>query len=150
MPEFEEGKSYELHVKNKLHLPDGNYFILESESHKQFLLNALIYECYNIEVGKTITCIVDKINCSGKIFFEPPHPQYKIGDIDKFTVLQSAIRKSRKTGEEFPIFEVFNSKTNKAIIPKQNAELFNNISIGETVECEIYRISKGELRLIRI
>lgn len=150
MPEFEEGKSYELYVKNKLQLPDGEYFILQSNNHKQFLLKAQIYENYEIEVGKTITCIVDKINCSGKIFFEPPHPQYKIGDIDEFTVLQSSIRKSRKTGEEFPIFEVFNSKTNKAIITNHNAESFKNIKVGETIKCKIYRISKGELKLIKI
>ena len=77
-------------IANKLALPgtDEINFILVGPDQKKHLLGEQDYTLYNLKVGQTITCTVDKINCSGKIFLEPDHPYYKIGERYDFLVLR--------------------------------------------------------------
>jgi hypothetical protein len=76
--DLKEGCLYNFIVLKSLKLPDDKeYFVTEDPRGKKHLLLKSFYESYNISVGETITCKVDKINCNGKIFLEPQHPYLK-------------------------------------------------------------------------
>jgi hypothetical protein len=95
MPEeiiYREGQRFQFVITNKLVLPgtDEANFILLGPDQKKYLLPELFYENYHLKIGQTIICTIDKINCSGKIFLEPDHPYYKLGERYDFLVLRLA------------------------------------------------------------
>lgn len=89
---FKEGQRFSFVITNKLVLPgtDEINLILLGPDQKKYLLPEQYYENYHLKVGQTIFCTIDKINCSGKIFLEPDHPYYKIGERYDFLVLRLA------------------------------------------------------------
>jgi hypothetical protein len=93
---YKEGQRFQFVITNKLVLPgtDEPNFILLGPDQKKYLLPEQYYENYHLKVGQTIMCTIDKINCSGKIFLEPDHPYYKIGERYDFLVLRLAEREN--------------------------------------------------------
>jgi len=87
---LKEGQRLSFVITNKVTLPgtDEVNLILLGPDHKKYLLAEQYYGPYNLSVGQTINCSVDKINCSGKIFLEPDHPYYKVGERYNFRVLR--------------------------------------------------------------
>ena len=93
MPEeiiFKEGQRFLFTITNKLVLPgtDEVNFILTGPDQKKYLLPEQFYLNYHLNVGQSVHCTIDKINCSGKIFLEPDHPYYRIGERYDFLVLR--------------------------------------------------------------
>jgi len=84
MSQLKEGRFYSFLVKNIIELGADTYFIMQDPFGDKQLMPIKFYQDYNIKVGETITCKVDKINCSGKIFLEPEHPYYKKGEVYTF------------------------------------------------------------------
>jgi len=77
---LEEGHKYPFKISGIIDLPDGNeYFVLKDPNNVRHLLLTRYYKNFNFQLGKTIQCRIDKINCSGKIYLEPEHPNYKLG-----------------------------------------------------------------------
>ncbi|PLW98595.1 MAG: hypothetical protein C0593_05205 [Marinilabiliales bacterium] len=132
---LEQGKYYDFKVIKSVSLEEGGRFwILEDPFGFRQMLNAEFYTHYPIEPGMTMHCKVDKINCSGKIFLEPPNPQYRKGEIFRFSVLS---------------FEQFNDRF---IVHVTDA--FNDVHTlvlsakpVEYVNCRVDRIKKGKLYL---
>jgi hypothetical protein len=93
---FKEGQRFSFVITNKLVLPgtDEANLILLGPDRKKYLLAEQYYENYHLKIGQTIVCTIDKINCSGKIFLEPDHPYYKIGERYDFLVLRLAEREN--------------------------------------------------------
>ncbi len=89
---FKEGQRFQFVITSKLVLPgtDEVNFILLGPDQKKYLLPQVYYENYHLKVGQTLLCTIDKINCSGKVFLEPDHPCYKIGERYDFLVLRLA------------------------------------------------------------
>lgn len=89
---FKEGQRFPFVIANKLVLPgtDEANLILLGPDKKKYLLPEQFYENYHLKIGQTVVCTIDKINCSGKIFLEPDHPYYKIGERYDFLVLRLA------------------------------------------------------------
>jgi len=78
---FSEGEWHCFKVLKQIRIPgEDMYYLLESPLGNRLLLTAKYYSSYGIVAGAIIKCIVDKINCSGKIYLEPAHPYYKVGD----------------------------------------------------------------------
>lgn len=77
---LEEGHKYPFKISGIIDLPDGNeYFVLKDPNDVRHLLLTRYYKNFNFQLGQTIQCRIDKINCSGKIYLEPEHPNYKLG-----------------------------------------------------------------------
>lgn len=84
---LEEGKEYSFYVEALISIPnEGDFYRLRYGSNKKILLKAEYYVNYNISIDNQVVCIVDKINCAGKIFLEPKHPYYTIGETYPFSV----------------------------------------------------------------
>ncbi|MGQ9846317.1 MAG: hypothetical protein ACUVQP_02285 [Bacteroidales bacterium] len=144
MKMFEEGKMYRFFVDKILTLPDSDYFLLIDEWNKKHLLPQKYYTDYSIKIGTYINCYVNKINCNGKIFLEPEHPIYKIGDIDNFIVTRLEERVKKKSGEIYYVALAQNKKTSKAAIINYND--FNS-TIPFSAKCEVIKIKKAEVLL---
>ena len=89
MSQLKEGRFYSFLVKNIIELGTDTYFIMQDPFGDKQLMPIKFYQDYKIQVGETIICKVDKINCSGKIFLEPEHPYYKKGEIYSFKYINS-------------------------------------------------------------
>ena len=76
-----EGNWYEFIILKKINFADEEYYILETPNKSKITIPTKPYLNYNFKVNDTIVCKVDKISCSGKIYFEPKHPFYEIGEI---------------------------------------------------------------------
>lgn len=143
---YKEGQRFPFVIVNKLVLPgtDEPNFILLGPDQKKYLLPEQFYENYHMKVGQTIVCTIDKINCSGKIFLEPDHPYYKIGERYDFLVLRLA-EQENFIGRTQLIAWVRDLHGLEWSCPIDKAE---DIEPGYSyLACRVERIKKGELIL---
>ena len=92
---LEEGRSYSFTKVKSIVLPGGEVnLILEGPDGKKYLLPVERYGEYNLRTKPELICKVDKINCSGKVFLEPEHPYYRVGERYDFLVVRTDERES--------------------------------------------------------
>ncbi len=139
-----EGLIYTFIVEKKITLPDGEYFILTYDDRK-FLLPSSYYSDYKITPGKPLSCIVNKINCNGKIFLEPLHPVYSKDMLDCFEIFAIEQRTKHKTKETYCVALARNSKTQKAAV--LNCENILSYSLPFKATCKVVKIKKAEVLL---
>jgi hypothetical protein len=95
------GSVYKFQILKKIRFPDRKtYFVLRDPFGDKHLLPTKPYKSYQIEPGNTLFCHVDKINCQGRLFLEPLHPRYHIGNEYFFKFLRSTFLISKKYGIE--------------------------------------------------
>jgi len=142
---IEEGKEFSFTIEKLITLPDGQYFIILAEYEQKYLLPAQYYLEYGFQIGQKIICRIDRINCNGKVFFEPRHPIYSIGDKDVFLLKEKEERIKHKTKEKYLVIKAESANTKRAII---DIELQNDIySQGKKYNCAVIKIKKGEVIL---
>lgn len=145
MVQLEEGKEYLFLVEKLMKLPDNYYFILIDEWGRKYLLPNIYYKDYQIKIGKYIICNVNKINCNGKIFLEPRHPVYKIGDVDRFEIYQYEQRIKQKSKQQYYVLLARNEKTSKAAVVNYNA--IDKFKLPANKLCRVVKIKKAEVLL---
>jgi len=136
---LEEGKRYIFKVIGKVTLQDEQaYYILEDPHKIRHLLPSWLYKYYGIKTGQTITCKVDKINCTGRVYLEPEHPCYKEGQTYDFTV--SSINKNTFPDKlSIDIIDIFSNKI--SVDCPKDLKIDNNENAK--ISCRIIRIRKG-------
>ena len=143
--ELEVGNEFVFSVEKKITLPDGEYFILLADFNQKYLLPTEFYFEFKLKIGDKIICRIDKLNCNGKVFLEPKHPVYNVGDKDVFTFQEIETRYTRKTKDKYLVRKAIGDKTIRAITPIENENI--SPSQDEKWLCEIDKIKKGELIL---
>ncbi len=84
-----EGLWYPFIVHNLIQLQDDAwYFVLRDINGLKHFLPAEYYQDYQIKTGDEISCKIDKINCTGRIYLEPRHPHYTEGEIYDFETVK--------------------------------------------------------------
>ena len=69
---LKEGDVLNFIIRNKILLQDNqDYFILEDPFGQKHFIEASLYSGYELHTGQVIDCLVDRINCTGRIFLEP-------------------------------------------------------------------------------
>lgn len=63
------------------------YMILEDNTGVRHLVPYKYYLNYGFEPGMELTCKVDRINCTGRVFLEPAHPIYTEGASYEFRII---------------------------------------------------------------
>lgn len=142
---LKEGRKYPFKITGIIDLPDGNeYFVLKDPNSVKHLLLTSYYKKFNFNLGQTIQCRIDKINCSGKIFLEPEHPFYQPGKKYKFPFkFVEDFKDSLGQVYQFAVFtDVFDNdiKMPADILPEK-------IKPGDEVKFSISRIKKGRVYL---
>ncbi len=133
-----EGEWFTFRIHNLLQLQDNEwYYILEDINGLKHFMPAGYYESYGLKTGDEILCKVDRINCTGRVFLEPQHPEYKAGEVYNFTI------------EETTNIDTENAVTVKDILGNSiEVQLFDDINSGvryeNQVRCLVKSIKKGK------
>ena len=88
-----EGNWFPFRVHNLLQLQDNEwYYILEDINGLRHFISAEYYKKYGFKPGDEISCKIDKINCTGRMFLEPRHPHYNEGETYSFELVKYPIK----------------------------------------------------------
>lgn len=134
---LKEGLTYPFLVIKDSVLPDGmEVWILQDISGQKILLEKKNYRQYPIHAGETISCRVDRINCSGKIYLEPPHPAYVDEKVYEFDIVKRVENKGR--GIVAVVKDIFGNELNVVISTTTAGKIINN-----KVELKVKLLKKG-------
>lgn len=137
---FIEGENYEFKVLKKIELPEeGEFFLLRHESGRRLMLPVSIYSFYNIISGQSITCKVDKVNCTGKVFLEPKHPVYEEGEYYIFAV-KEIISNDANTATDKAILIVLDTFGNRVRVAWDHNL---NMPDNDKIKLKVLHIRKG-------
>lgn len=134
---FKEGDTHTFKVVKLVDLPDeGTYYVLRHNSGRRLLLPQNTYKNYSIEVGNTIECRIDRVNCTGNVFLEPKHPIYIEGNSYLFQITNN----NKLINKELTIVDCFNNQITLETFNYENElHIINN-----TIELKVVRIKKGK------
>lgn len=134
---LKEGTYHIFRLSKLVELEDGKvYMILEDEEYFKYFLEYEPYKNYNLKVKSDITCIIDKINCTGRIFLEPLHPVYKVGEMYSFIVV------SHLDGEDGGMLTVTDCYNNHVYVSGIRNSVIK-YDEGSTIIAKVERIRKG-------
>ncbi len=123
---------------------DQDYFLMRDEHGYNHLVPSVYYSNYNLYPGKGVWCRLDRINCLGRLFFEPEHPFYKQGRTYQFTLLSVERVQPQNGGEAWTaiVSDIFGQKWQtmpfKGAMPGEQPPKIN---------CLVKRIKKAHLYL---
>ena len=140
-----EKKQYKFrYIKHTLSFDGKGWHMFEDPDGCKHLVTDLHYQKYSFTHNSDYLCWVDKINCKGKIFLEPEHPNHRIGDIVELTILGVFQKKSSKM-RSFKITRL--QDTNG-----WQAEYLGSIKLpkGLPVKCKVLRIKKAVLIVVPV
>jgi hypothetical protein len=136
---IKEGNVYPFLIKGMAQLPDGTeYFVLIDPNQVKHLLEKTHYLNYHFEIGQLISCRIDKINCSGKIYIEPLHPYYRLGKAYDFPLIRFEESKNKRADRTAIFEDVFCNE-----IRLSSNHLPESLQIGQLMKLKITRIKKG-------
>lgn len=145
MNSLNEGKIYSFKiVKDITILNNDDFWVLEDIFGKKHLIEKNIYSGYQFKVGQLIDCNVDKINCQGRIFIEPIHPYYKIGESYLFEFVKKEISLNKKGKTIYSL--IFTDKQKNKAVANVNKDTYNSFDKVECY-CKIEKIKKATLYL---
>lgn len=138
---FTEGKWFPFKIHNLIQLQDDEwYYVLQDVNGLKHFLPAENYESYGFNTGDEITCKIDRINCTGRIFLEPKHPYYKEEEIYYFDVINHSNPGNKN------VLMVREILGNIIEIPVNSIRKVD-ISENKMVRCIVKNIIKGRLIL---
>ncbi|MGB4204440.1 MAG: hypothetical protein WBJ84_02345 [Bacteroidales bacterium] len=141
---YRVGEWYDFLVLKTFRMPGADeYFVLKSRNGNLFLLPAAYYKSYGLTPGTMIKCMVDKINCSGRVFLEPEHPYFIAGKEYVFRLTD----KTQRIGSKFRVINQYRLKDERD--NEVLAEYVSNfdLPLHSLIKAEVRRIRKGALIL---
>ncbi len=136
---LEEGNWYDFFVLKKIDFADEEYFVLETPGKTKITIPAKPYEKYPFKENQIISCKVDKISCSGKIYIEPKHPFYEVGKVYEFPIVRVDTSHCL-FGSEIRLLYVCDVFNQMIEIP-----ISKNADIRSSIHLKIARIKKGKI-----
>lgn len=140
---LEEGKYYSFKISGSVILPDGSEcYILTDINRVKHLLYKDYYHKYNMKLNQEILCRIDKINCTGKIYIEPEHPFYKLGNSYKFKFSHyTELENSEGIMESLAVLK--NGQDDDIYLAADEIEKV--LKPGEVLEAIVERLKKGRV-----
>jgi hypothetical protein len=145
---LEEGRYYTFKTVKTITLPDSSEnIVLLGPDAKKYLLPLSYYANYSLKEKQEITCKVDKINCSGKVFLEPTHPFYKENEYYSFFIDSVNHSDESQLGKSitFTVLDVFGDHVTGNV-----DTLDETYKEGSEVKIKIERISKGRIHFSKL
>lgn len=139
---FTENKVYQFTLLKKINWEENDYFVIRSEWNSKHMLPVRYYHRYGFSFGDKLQCRVDKVNCNGRIFFEPLHPFYIEGQSYRFQIIVPQIINGKPRWYYFQLKDQWGNISDK--IPASG----DNISrLSDNITCLLTKIKKGRLFL---
>ena len=127
---LEQGSFYFFKLHKEIKAPEGTpYLVFIGPYNFRHSVPAEFYTSYNLEFGKTYLCKVDKINCTGHIFIEPPHPYYRENESYLFRYVKK-IRIKHKSGWEYNYYQFKGDNEYLALMDADKNELPEHLKSG--------------------
>ena len=140
---LEEGKYYPFKITGSVKLPDGrDCFILSDINQVKHLLYKEYYTKYQFELNQVVRCRIDKINCAGKIYIEPEHPFYKLGETYSF-VFDRYVHVKSSNGEYERLAILKNGNAEDIWLAADDTDA--PLSKGERITGIVERIKNGRV-----
>jgi len=132
-----EGKWFPFRIHNLVQFQDDVwYFVLQDINGMKHFMPVEYYEKYGLKTGDEISCKIDRINCTGRIFLEPKHPYYNEGEIYSFDLISF----HKKDSETIVIVrELAGNKIEVPLCGNKNID----INGEKKVMCIVKSIKKG-------
>jgi predicted RNA-binding protein with RPS1 domain len=121
---------------------EDNY-ILEDESDKQYILPSFLFHSFDFNVGDRIAGKIRFNPKKKEDYFEPNHPNYKIGDVLEFKIVDFSARYNKNY---IIVNDCFNNNVRVLALKWQNKDSFK----FENLRCEVIDIVGGRPRLRNI
>jgi len=151
---FIEGQTYQFRYVKRIST-DEDFFLFEDFSGERYMIPAYYYEKFDFKVGDLVNCQVTRIDCSGKVSFEPEHPFYKIGNTYDFPFSELIVRMeenynkysgSSKKKKIYELIVLDIDGNNHSVVPHewQKKKSYK----PEIISCRVLKIVKGHFQLI--
>lgn len=132
-----EGQWFPFIIVKQVQLQDEEwYYILEDINQQKHFMPSAYYENYGFKTGDEISCKIDRINCTGRIFLEPRHPLYTEGEIYPFDVVEYH---SCSDPGKVTVKEIFGKNIEIKLCRNITSAAIN----AKTVGCIVKSIKKG-------
>ncbi len=153
---FIEGQKYQFRYVKKI-LTDEVFFVFEDFLGERYLIPTYYYQNYNFEPNDLINCLVTRIDCSGKVSFEPEHPFYKLGNTYSFQFKELKISfeedynkysgsSKKKKVYELIVLDKFGNEHSVVPYEWQKKKKYK----PQTILCRVLKIVKGNFQLINM
>jgi len=149
---FEEGENYTLKYIKTIFI-EQEYFVFEYNNNKH-LLPVKYFADYGFKLGEFVNTKVLRIDCLGKVDFEPEHSYYKIDNIYEFNFKEIEVEQFEEN-EKFKvklkkekifnivITDIYGNEHNVAANKNQQNKKFKT----DKIKCRIDKIIKGNFIL---
>lgn len=153
---FIEGQTYQFRYVKRI-TTDEDFFVFEDFSGERYLIPVYYYENYDFKLDALINCLVTRIDCSGKVSFEPEHPYHKIGNTYDFQFKELIIsleydyNKYSGSSKKRKVYEliVLDIDGNEHTVVPHEWQKKKNYK-PETISCRVLKIVKGHFQLINM
>jgi len=136
-----EGAWFPFRIHKLVQLQDEEwYYILEDMNGLRHFIYAENYKYYGFKPGDEISCKIDKINCTGRLFLEPRHPHYNAGEIYSFDLVKCSGEDTEKT---LTVREISGKEIEVLLFGNRNIDICG----VKKVRCIVKSIKKGILFL---
>lgn len=148
--ELEINRYYSFLLVKTTVMPDGlEYYVIEDIFKNRHLMEKEPYEKYGFNLGEKVEIRIDKVNCKGKVFFEPKHPRHSLGSTVEVEFIEHAIEMD-KFKEEIHVLMVKDPEGDvSSVMPTNDGQRKPDFK-PDVLICEVHRISKGRLVLRQI
>jgi hypothetical protein len=136
---------------------DEEFMVFEDKGGNRYLIPAQYYRSYRLKQGTYIKCMVSRVDCAGKVSFEPEHPYYKVGGTYDFDFVKMQVTEEAE----------YDPNTEKSIITNDYHIIVsdrdgNHHTVTprlwqrkiryrtETIKCRLIKIIKGRFQLINL
>jgi len=151
-----EGQIYEFQYVKKVFI-DEEYLVFEDNNKDRYVIPSMHYRHHRLEQGQIVKCLITRVDCSGKISFEPEHPHYQIGGIYEFDFVRMQVTSENefdpfsgksKNIKHYDIIIADREGNEHHIIPKewQKRRSFKT----NKIKCRIVKMIKGHFQLINL
>ncbi|MFN8256928.1 MAG: hypothetical protein U0W24_14630 [Bacteroidales bacterium] len=137
-------------VKNE----EEAFHAFEDSYGDKYILPVEYYKHYIFEAGQQVRCMVVRVDCNGKLSFEPEHPYYKIGGVYDFRFVKMTITSEMEYNPS--IGKSIKTKEYELIVEDRYGDLHsvktsrgfkNKYSQSDNVKCRVKKIVKGNFYL---
>lgn len=142
---LKEGDIHKFNLIKQVKLEDNNdYFVLEDQFGIRHFIESWHYGNYNLEIGAEVFCLIAKVNCTGRIYLEPFHPYYKIGEVYSFNKVELV----ESSTTSLTVTDIFGNE----ITINATSDQINVAAATDIVEAIVIGLKKGipELEIFKI
>jgi len=151
-----DGQIYEFRYLKNIMI-DEEYLAFEDKYGDRYLILAEYYRNYLFVPGQLMKCLVVRVDCQGKLSFEPEHPYYKLGEIYDFKFVKMNITSDREynpnTGKseehkeyEMVVADCYGNEHNVEALGWQRQKFIHS----GIVKCRLIKIVKGNFHLVNM